>query len=377
MIERAIVAGGGIGGLATALALQRAGVEAVVLERRAEVSQIASGAGLMVWHNGMSVLERLGVADAVLAGSTPIERFEFRTWRGAPLSCWQVGELGRALGSPTVGVARADLHAALLGALAPGTLKLASAVDAFALDGDEVVVGGERADVLIGADGIGSAVRTQLQGRREPRYAGYTTWRGVLDFPEAEAPSGLARKLWGPGRRLISYRVGDGKLYWLALTRAPRGGRDPEGGHRDAVLAEHRGWPIEAMLEATPEDAIARLDIVDHKPLRRWGEGRVTLLGDAAHAMTPNKGQGACQALEDALVLARHLSSDTDPASALRAYEDERRKRTAGFQRESRTIGALGRWRTRAACAARDAVIRASFDGAGARRHELEMRAAP
>ena len=110
---KAIVAGGGIGGLAAALALQRAGVEVSVLERRAELSKVAAGAGLMVWHNGTSALERLGVGDAVTSRSTPIDRFEFRTWRGAPLACWQVGELGRELGAPTVGINRADLHVAL------------------------------------------------------------------------------------------------------------------------------------------------------------------------------------------------------------------------------------------------------------------------
>ena len=381
---KAIVAGGGIGGLATALALQRDGHEVTVLERRAELSKVAAGAGLMVWHNGMSVLDRLGVGVGVLARSTPIERFEFRTWRGEPLSCWPVGEVTRALGAPTVGINRADLHAALAAALAPGTLRLGEACTGFEQDDDGVTValeggGRERAAVLIGADGINSAVRTQLHGAREPRYAGYTTWRGVLDFPEDEAPSGLARKLWGPGRRFLSYRIGDGKLYWLALTRAPQGGRDDEGGHRDAVLAEHRGWdaPVEAMVEATGEDAIARLDIVDHPPLGRWGDGRVTLLGDAAHAMTPNKGQGACQAIEDALVLSRRLGGESQVPRALRAYEDERRRRTAGFQRESRMIGSLGRWQGRLAVGVRDRIIRASFDGMGRRRYELEMRSAP
>ena len=381
---RAIVAGGGIGGLAAALALQRSGVEVTVLERRAELSKVAAGAGLMVWHNGTSALERLGVGDAVRARSTPIDRFEFRTWRGAPLACWQVGELGRELGAPTVGINRADLHVALAAALAPGVLRLGEACTGFRQDDGGVTVelaggGTERADLLVGADGINSAVRTQLLGARAPRYAGYTTWRGVLDFPDDDAPPGLARKLWGPGRRFLSYRIGDGRLYWLALARAAEGGSDAEGGARAAVLNEYRGWdgPVEAMIEATSESAIARVDIADHAPLRRWGEGRVTLLGDAAHAMTPNKGQGACQAIEDAVVITRELEGALDVPGALRRYEDARRKRTAGFQRESRMIGSLGRWRTGVACGVRDRLIRASFEGMGQRRHELEMRTAP
>jgi 2-polyprenyl-6-methoxyphenol hydroxylase-like FAD-dependent oxidoreductase len=237
----------------------------------------------------------------------------------------------------------------------------------------------EPADLLIGADGINSAIRTQLHGERKPRYAGYTTWRGLLDFPEDLAPSGHARKLWGPGRRFLYYRVGAGRLYWLALTRARAAGVDEPGAARAAVLGHHRDWetPVPEMIEATPEDAIERVDIADHRPLRRWGAGRVTLLGDAAHAMTPNMGQGACQAIEDAIVLARCLREGDGITGALRAYEAERRKRAAYFQRRSRMTGAMGRWRTPPAVRARDAMIRAAFNGPVTRQHAIEMRSAP
>jgi 2-polyprenyl-6-methoxyphenol hydroxylase-like FAD-dependent oxidoreductase len=387
MVKNAIIAGGGIGGLATALALQQAGVEVTVLERRRELERAAGGAGLMVWHNGMSCLDKLGVADDARARGTEIDRFEFRTWRGAPLMRWDVAGLTQELGAPTIGINRTDLHLALVDALEPGALRLGDACTGF--EHDEGGVTAKLAsgatvdgDVLIGADGLNSALRTQLFGPRKPRYAGYTTWRGVLDFPEEEgAPSGDARKLWGPGRRLLFYRVGDGKLYWLALTRAREGEQDPPGGHREAVLEHHRGWeaPVEAMLEATDEAAIDRLDIVDHNPLRRWGEGRVTLLGDSAHAMTPNMGQGACQAMEDAIVLAQKLiaSTDADPQLALRAYERERRKRAAYFQRHSRLVGTLGMWRAGLAVSARNVMIRAAFKGFVGRQHVTEMRTAP
>jgi 2-polyprenyl-6-methoxyphenol hydroxylase-like FAD-dependent oxidoreductase len=384
MIDKVIVSGAGIGGLATALALQREGVEVTVLERRAEREKAAGGVGLMVWHNGTSVLQRLGVGNAMSARSAEIATFEFRNRRGEHLMRWDVAELAGKLGSPTIGINRGDLHALLLEALKPDTVRLGVECTGFEQDAEGVTAkfadgDSDRADLLIGADGINSAIRTQLMGPRSPRYAGYTTWRGLLDFPEAAAPSDYACKFWGPGSRFLYYRVGDGKLYWLALTRAPEGGADGPGGAKAAVLERHRGWhaPVEAILEATPAEAIDRHDITDHKPFDRWGEGRVTLLGDSAHAMTPNMGQGACQAIEDALVIVRELRAASGPEQALRSYEQERRKRTAYFQGHSRQVGVMGRWRSPLACRMRDAMVRAAFKGRVSRMHEDEMRTGP
>jgi 2-polyprenyl-6-methoxyphenol hydroxylase-like FAD-dependent oxidoreductase len=384
MIKKVIISGGGIGGLATALALQQEGVEVTVLERRGELEKVAGGVGLMIWHNGTSVLHRLGVGNELSANSAEIGSFEFRNRRGAPLMRWDVAGLAQELGSPTIGINRGDLHMVLLDALKPGTLRLDVECTGFEQDSRGVTVkfadgDSDRADVLIGADGVNSAIRTQLIGPRKPRYAGYTTWRGLLDFPEEDAPLDYACKFWGPGKRFLYYRVGNRQLYWLALTRAGEGGQDAPAGHRAAVLDRHRGWhaPVEAILEATAEEAIDRHDITDHKPFSRWGEERVTLLGDSAHAMTPNMGQGACQAIEDAIVLVRELRKVQDPVQGLRAYEQERRKRTAYFQSHSRQVGVMGRWQSPLVCRARDAMIRAAFKGRVGRMHETEMRTGP
>ncbi len=384
MISSAVIAGGGIGGLAAALALQNEQVQVTVLERRRDPDRAGGGVGLMVWHNGVSALQRLGVAEAALERATEVTDFEFRTSRGAPLMRWDVAGLTRKLGSPTIGINRGDLYTVLADALKPGTVQFDANCVGFAQDARGVTVhlaggGSEHGDILIGADGTSSAVRTQLLGPRKSRYAGYTSWRGLLEFPDEQVPVGHARKLWGPGRRFLFYRTGNGMLYWLALNRAPEGGTDPPGAHRSAIIPQHRGWqePVEAILEGTSEETIERFDISDHAPLRRWGEGCVTLLGDAAHAMTPNMGQGACQALEDAIVLAGELRARADPAEALRAYEGQRRKRTAYFQRNSRSTGAMGRWQTPVACRIRDAMIRMAFRGPVSRMHEKEMLTAP
>jgi 2-polyprenyl-6-methoxyphenol hydroxylase-like FAD-dependent oxidoreductase len=384
MIKKVIVAGGGIGGLSAALALQQQGIAVTTLERRSDLNMAGAGVGLMVWHNATSVLDRLGVGAQVREHSSEIGSFEFRTWRGAPLMRWDVYGLTREIGHPTIGINRGDLHAALSDALEPGTLRLGVKVTGFEVDPDGVTVQfangeSERADILIGADGVNSAIRTQLMGPRKPRYAGYTTWRGLADVPEQDAPADYACKFWGPGRRFLYYRVGDGQLYWLALARAQAGGEDAPGGRQAAVMERYRDWhaPVEEIIKATPGDAIERFDITDHNPFSSWGKGRVTLLGDSAHSMTPNMGQGACQAIEDALVLARELRDEPDIDRALRAYEGERRKRSAYFQRHSRQVGMLGRWQTPPAVRIRDAMLRAAFKGPVSRMHETEMRTAP
>ncbi len=147
--------------------------------------------------------------------------------------------------------------------------------------------------------------------------------------------------------------LGDGRFYWFAPANAPAGGRDEPGRVKAFLLERHFGsWadPIPRLIEATPEKAIFRNDIVDRPPTDRWGEGPVTLLGDAVHPMTPNMGQGACQAIEDAVVLAHCLGSAGDLASGLRRYEDARRERTRWIVETAWRLGRMGHWENALAC---------------------------
>ncbi len=181
-------------------------------------------------------------------------------------------------------------------------------------DGNEV-----EGDVLVGADGLHSVVRARLHGYKPPRYAGYTAWRAVITAPDVPLCPGES---WGRGARFGHARVPGGRVYVYATRNAPEGVHGPGG-----ELAELRrifgAWhdPIPALLTAMEGADILRNDILDRPALRRWGTGRITLLGDAAHPMTPNLGQGACQALEDAVVLARQMGSCGAVEPALRRYE--------------------------------------------------------
>lgn len=186
----------------------------------------------------------------------------------------------------------------------------------------------ERADVLVGADGVDSTIRAELLGPAPARYSGYAGWRAVIDWDDDE-PVARFRTYAGRGCRSSATPL---RRQALLARNRPRTGRrqgrsrQPEGHSRPAV----RGFAdaVPAIIRATPLEAILRSDIVDRDPVDRWGEGRVTLIGEPAHPMTPNLAMGACTAVEDGIVLARHLAGDATPSAALRAYERERMKRT-------------------------------------------------
>ena len=181
-----------------------------------------------------------------------------------------------------------------------------------------------RGDGLIAADGLRSAVRTRLFGQQAIRYASYTGWRAVLNFPEI--PKLAPSETWGRGCRFGIVPMSRGRIYWFATRNATEGQRDPAGRTKEAVAQVFQRWPqpIEAVIEAAPEDAILRNDIYDLVPLPHIVQGRVALLGDAAHATTPNLGQGACQAIEDSVVIAACLRTAERVQPGLLEYEGRR-----------------------------------------------------
>lgn len=344
-----LISGGGIGGLAAALALRQRGIRVRVFERAAELRD--GGAGLHIWTNGTIALQRLGVLDEVLDTAPVQHTTHFGTWRGDLFGAWPVGDFIDRYGCPTIAVERSVLHRVLTAALskysADAEIRTGAAVVGFQQDADGVTVelsDGDRVrgDVLIGADGINGAVRTGLLGTHPPRYTGYIAWRGKAQLRHADIPPGTFYALFGPGTRFTFYDVAPGVVHWMSVANGEPGGRD-DGDVRDMLARRHSGWmpPVAEILAATAPEDIIRGDVLDRAPDRRWGTGRVTLLGDAAHPITFNIGQGACQALEDALVLSEELDG-TDPVAALRRYERLRRARTAGMQRVAWRIGLLG-----------------------------------
>jgi 2-polyprenyl-6-methoxyphenol hydroxylase-like FAD-dependent oxidoreductase len=361
------VAGGGIGGLTATIALRRAGFEVVVFERAAELGEV--GAGLLLAANAQRALAKLGLAEAVARLGTPASAAEIRSWRGKVLASIPAAELEKKIGTSSAAVHRADLQALLAREVGDGTLRVSAEVVGFEQDKGGVRVhfadgSQESADILIGADGLRSRVRAGLFGPEEPRYAGYTAWRAVVK-PEEELLSwGAGFESWGIGARFGCAHIGDGRVYWFATANAPEGEKDGPSGGLDGAKAKllrlfsrwHR--PVADLVEAAEEGAILRTDIYDREPLgERWGEGKVTLLGDAAHPMTPNLGQGACQAIEDAVVLARCLGEGGATAESLRRYERLRSARVAMLVRRSRRIGSVGQVKNPAVCWLRERAL--------------------
>jgi len=370
---RILVVGGGIGGLGAAIALRRSGHEALVLERAPRLEPI--GAGISLFGNAMRGLERLRVRDAVAArGAVPAYSAVLDS-AGKPLA-----SIPSDLLEGAVAVHRGDLQATLADAV--GDVRLGAEVTAIREHSDHVVADlgdgtSERGELLVGADGLNSVVRRAVTPAT-PRYAGYTAWRGVA--PVAVEP-GRWTESWGVGERFGLLDVGGERTYWFATKNAPEGEADEPGGRKEELLRRFAGWhePVARILEATPEEAILRNDVYDLEPLERWRSDRVVLLGDAAHATTPGIGQGAAQAIEDAVVLGDCLAQGVELSAALARYEEWRRPRATRVLKLSRRADRMGQLDRPLACRVRNSLARALPASAQRRqlgpivRHELRV----
>lgn len=361
-VQRSAIIGGGIGGLCTAIALSQIGVETIVYEQAEKLSP--AGAGLTLWANAIKVLRQLGVADAVIEAGSRIERGEIRTAGGWTLSRSQPGALEQLFGEPTIAIHRADLHDILLSMLPADTLRLGAKCVWIEQEPDEAAVvfadgRSERADLIVGADGVHSIMRQQLFPDVQLRYAGYTAWRGVVATQD-ESALGLTSESWGRGSRFGIVRIDRERIYWFATANTPAGRTQTAAERKSFLLERFGGWhhPVKLLIESTPAGEILHNDIYDLKPLQQWGAGHVVLLGDAAHPTTPNMGQGACMAIESSLVLARCLSQENNLAQAVKCYEAARMPRTAWITEQSWKLGRVGQLENSLVRAARDFLVR-------------------
>ncbi|MGW5723275.1 FAD-dependent monooxygenase [Amycolatopsis sp. NPDC003865] len=330
----AVVVGGGIGGLGAAIGLHRIGWTVTVLEQAPEFGDV--GAGISLWPNALRCLDELGVdlGDRL----APQRDGGFSDRRGRRVTRFDGAAFERLHGRPLGAIHRKDLIAALKNAVPAGSLRTSAEVTEVHEDGRVRFTGGElRADLVVAADGIHSRVRRALfPDHTGPVYSGSTAFRGVTRFPGVGLGTSFDR-----GTEVGVLPLTGGDVYWFVSYAT-------EPGHRPADPKEHLRrtvgtWhdPIPALIEATPAEAVLHHDL--HylaTPLETFVKGRVVLLGDAAHAMPPFLGQGGCQALEDATVLAAELSRK-DIEEALEAYDDQRRRRSRKVVRESVRMGKL------------------------------------
>lgn len=366
---RALIAGGGIGGLTAALALRQRGIDALLFEQAEAFREV--GAGIQVSANAVRVLRALGLGDDLARIAVAPLGLDVRSWQSGERILWT--ELGRVaeqrFGAPYYHVHRAELLDILVRALGGRGVHTGARVVSFTGDDASVTVtvADGRAftgDVLVGADGIHSTIRARLFGEDRPRVSGNVAWRGLA--PTVRVTSiGLEQVTgawWGPNRSMVHYFVSSGRLLnWVGIGRAREAGRESwsaEGSVAE-VLAEFAGWHphVLAMIAATTR--VLKQALYDRDPLPAWQQGRVVLLGDAAHAMMPFHAQGAAQSIEDAYLLAGSLAATPDaPIPAIDRYVRARKPRAEWVQRFSRDAEELCHMAAPAAIARRDARLR-------------------
>jgi 2-polyprenyl-6-methoxyphenol hydroxylase-like FAD-dependent oxidoreductase len=340
---KVLIIGAGIGGLTLARALEQRHIECEIFERETELKPV--GAGILVQTGAMLALRTLGL-DTAIAGAGQEAKLGFvTTEQGALLQSTPMDFLRDELGVPTIAIHRGRLQEALLRGAEGVPRSFASELVRY--DADESGVTAHfangksaRGALIVGADGLRSAVRRALLGDSPLRYAGYTSWRGVAEVGDALAPFEV-REMWGRGARFGYAGIGPGQAYWFAVRNAPPGERNADS---LAVVRSHfSSWapPVPALLDGTPPERVFRTDIHDRAPVRSWSGRRVTLLGDAAHPTTPNLGQGGCMAIEDAVVLAHALERANTLDAALACYEQVRLERTSRIVKASFRFGKI------------------------------------
>lgn len=346
-----IIAGGGIGGLSAAAGLRSAGIEAAVFEQLDHIGATLVGGGFHLWPNAIRALRELGLAETVRARGASLEVTEFCSWRGRKLAEWPLTEVAGELGLFDVGIGRAGLLDVLRGAVNGSQLTAGAKLVDFDHDADSVTARfddgrEERADVLVGADGLRSTVRSKLLGAHEPDYAGYVQWQTLVDGIGDLFPPGVERITFGPGARTVMHHVADKQLFWACVLYGPADSAGKAPGRKQRLLDSFGEWPspIPEAIEATPEEQIVGLPVHDRQPVSHWGRGRATLLGDAAHPMTTNTSQGGNLAIEDGVVLAQALANAEDTDAALRSYEQRRIARTTPLVKNSRWISDMNAW---------------------------------
>ncbi|QCD54609.1 FAD-dependent monooxygenase [Streptomyces hawaiiensis] len=369
--RRAVVIGGGIGGLTAAVALHRRGLHVTVLERARSLEPV--GAAISLAPNSLRALDVIGLGDEIRGLAAWSGDGGLRTPSGRWLSRSSAEAAAERFGGPLVLLHRATLIERLA-ALLPADAVRTDAAAALADSGGPgraarvtTTDGDLEADLVVGADGVRSAVRGALFPRHPGAvYSGFTTWRVVIPLPGARFAS---HESWGRGRIWGTHPLKDGRVYAYAAALTPAGGRAPDD-EKSELLRRFGDWhdPIPAVLAATRPEDVLRHD-VHHiaEPLPAYHRGRIALLGDAAHAMPPSLGQGGNQAIEDAIVLAHHCDD-------LAAYTAARLPRTTAIARQAVKTARLSLIRSRAGTALRDTAMAAlskagpalflrSFDG--------------
>jgi len=358
------ILGGGIGGLSLAIALQRKGFNVTVYEAAPKIQPLGAGLGLAA--NAVKAFMDIGIGEAVLKAGKVLKALRIKDQQGNTLTETDSEKIMARFGViNNFTIHRADLHEVLLDQLHPGTLQLNRRCVDLEQQGPGTILKFSDgrytlADHVIACDGIHSVVRKKLIPEATPRYAGYTCWRGVIDRLPPETDPDETSETWGAGSRFGIVPLSKNRIYWFACLNAKA--NDPRmQAYKNADLLRHFGHfhkPVPQILESTPPERIIWNDIIDLRPLKKFAFGNILLMGDAAHATTPNMGQGACMAIEDAAVLARCMEEHRSPSEAFLQFEQKRIARTTTIVNKSWSIGKVAQLENRFLIVLRNAALK-------------------
>lgn len=356
--EQIAIVGAGIGGLTTARALRLAGLNVRVFERAGQLRAV--GSGITVQANAMQALDAIASVDSIAEIGYRFQEVVLATSTGDILDRLNLRDVSERIGYYGVTIHRSRLIETLAEPVADA-IEFHRTVQWVRNDDGGAVVKfdngqSQRFRAVVGCDGLHSAVRRSLRGEEPLRYAGYTTWRGLSTM---ETDGLVAGEYWGGGRRFGLTLLGDREVYWFAVDDAPEG-EEPTEPIIDEIRLLYDDWVdvVHRILDAADPDSIIRTDSHDRPPVHDWGRGAITLLGDAAHPMTPNLGQGGSQAIEDAVVLGRTLEGSDTVEEGFRRYEDLRRDRANRFVEQSWKMGRVAHWKNPVARGVRNLAMR-------------------
>jgi 2-polyprenyl-6-methoxyphenol hydroxylase-like FAD-dependent oxidoreductase len=328
---KGIIIGGGIGGLTTAIALNKHGIDADVYEQAPQISEV--GAAVWMAANALKILERLGISQHVINAGKDLEEVIVCDTANTRLSSIDLEWVKSKYGFGTVAIHRAVLQKILLSNIPVEKIHTGKRFKSFTQNGKKVEVSFEdgsmvEADFLVCADGLHSRARSQMHPGMSLRYSEQTCWRLVAKYKLPEKEKSKMYEIWGRGKgmRAAYSQINGENVYAYFTNQAKAGEKDDPSTIKDLLRSIYRDFPpiVTDIIDAAEPHKIIRNDLFDFKPIKGWSQGKVCLLGDAAHATTPNLGQGACQAMEDAYAIAKCLHETKDPEQAFIQFEKVR-----------------------------------------------------
>ena len=343
------IIGGGIGGLTTAITLKQTGIDYEIFEAAPELKPV--GAGIVMAANAMQVLQRLGIEKKIMKAGLEINSAFVVDQSFQKISGFAVKEkIASRYGIGSYAIQRGRLQQVLMNEIDVNKIQLNKRLSSLVQHPNKVEIKFDdgtstEADIVIGADGIKSAVRKNIFGEVPLRYSGQTCWRGMAKFSLPLDKRNNSYEMWGnqKGLRFGFVPTAENEVYYFTTYFTKPNGKDEPGQVKKNLLdifSVFGAIPTQ-LIEATPEESIIRSDINDFVPIKQWWKGRVALIGDAAHATTPNLGQGGCQAVEDAFVLAKCLKENPSPEKAFEQYQSIRYQKAVYVVNTSWTFGKM------------------------------------